>query len=84
VPFNRSSWSPINADGRLSAFAKWQEASKRFLDPKKDYLAEFLAAIPKVRVPKGEGETIKNAIEKAKRGAVKCVASRREAVENHR
>jgi len=54
------------------------------LDPKKDYLAEFLAAIPKVRVPKGEGETIKNAIEKAKRGAVKCVASRREAVENHR
>lgn len=36
----------------------------RSLDPTKDYLAEFLAAIPKVKVPKGEGETINKAIEK--------------------
>src|SRR5262249_11382292 len=47
---------------RLFVFNKWHDASKQFLDDTKDYLAEFLAAIPKVRVPTGGGDTLKNAI----------------------
>jgi hypothetical protein len=54
----------LETSERLFVFKKWHEASKPFLDDTNDYLAEFLAAIPKVRVPKGEGDTINKAIEK--------------------
>jgi hypothetical protein len=43
-------------------FAKWYEASQPFLDRTEDDLAAFPAAIPKVRVPTGEGDRLKNAI----------------------
>jgi hypothetical protein len=44
---------------------EWCRLSRAFLDPKKTpeyYLAAFLAELPKVRVPTGEGETIKKAL----------------------
>jgi hypothetical protein len=58
----QSGWR-LETSERLSVFTKWHEASKLILDETKDYLAEFFAAIPKVRVPKGEGDTIAKAIE---------------------
>ena len=54
----------LETSERLFVFAKWRDISQPFLDPTKDYLAEFLAAIPKVRVPKGERDTINEAIQK--------------------
>ena len=59
----QSGWR-LETSERLFVFKKWHEASKPLLDDTKDYLAEFLAAIPKVRAPKGEGDTINKAIEK--------------------
>ena len=44
---------------------EWCRLSRAFLNPKKTpeyYLAAFLAELPKVRVPTGEGETIKKAL----------------------
>jgi len=54
----------LGSSERLFLLKAWRDRSQAFLDDTKDYLAEFLAGIPKVRVPKGEGETIKKAIEK--------------------
>jgi hypothetical protein len=53
---------PLTTSERLSVFTKWYDASQAFLDPTEDHLAAFLAAIPKVRVPMGEGDTLNNAI----------------------
>src|SRR5207253_1271392 len=51
-------------DERLLAFAEWHRLSQPFLDdPGDDHLAMFLAELGKVRVPTGEGETIKKALE---------------------
>ncbi len=50
----------------MRAFNEWFRLSQAFLDPAKtrdSYLAAFLAELSKVRVPTGEGETIKNALE---------------------
>ena len=50
----------------MSAFDQWHRLSQPFLDPAKtrdDYLAAFLAELGKVRIPTGEGDTIKKALE---------------------
>jgi hypothetical protein len=50
----------------MPVFDEWHRLSQPFLDPAKtreDYLAMFLAELTKVRVPTGEGETIKKALE---------------------
>jgi CHC2 zinc finger len=50
----------------LPAFNEWHRVSQPLLDPAKtrdDYLPAFLAALRKVRVPTGEGETNKKALE---------------------
>ena len=49
----------------MAAFNKWYEASARNLDSQKtreQYLARFLSGIGKVRVPTGEGETLRKAL----------------------
>ena len=50
----------------MQVFNEWHRISQPFLDAGKtrdDYLAAFLAEIGKVRVPTGEGETIRKALE---------------------
>jgi hypothetical protein len=50
----------------MLALYEWCRLSHQFLDPKKTpdyYLAAFLAELRKVRVPSGEGDTIKKALE---------------------
>jgi CHC2 zinc finger len=50
----------------VPVFNEWHRLSQAFLDPAKtreDYLASFLASLRKVRVPTGEGETNKKALE---------------------
>jgi hypothetical protein len=52
----------------MQVFNEWHRISQAFLDAEKtrdDYLAAFLAELGKVRVPTGEGETIKKALEHA-------------------
>ncbi len=47
-------------------FEQWYRASQPHLDPDKtrdDYLAKFLGELGKVRVPAGEGEALKKALE---------------------
>ena len=47
-------------------FDEWHRLSQPFLDPQKtrdDYLAAFLAKPGKVRIPTGEGKTLKKALE---------------------
>src|SRR5262249_16640327 len=50
----------------MPAFDEWHRLSQPVLDPAKtpdDYLAAFVAELGKVRVPTGEGETLKKALE---------------------
>ena len=50
----------------MQAFNEWYRVSQAFLDrgkTREDYLAMFLAELTKVRIPTGEGETIKKALE---------------------
>jgi hypothetical protein len=50
----------------MLAFGEWYRLSEPFLDPAKTrdvYLAACLAELGKVRVPTGEGDTIKKAVE---------------------
>ena len=50
----------------MRTFNKWYGLSQPYLDPKKtrdDYLATFFAELGKVRVPTGEGEALKKALE---------------------
>jgi hypothetical protein len=50
----------------IKTFDKWYCVSQPYLDPNKtrdDYLASFLAEFGKVRVPTGEGEALKKALE---------------------
>src|SRR5262249_14620692 len=50
----------------MVAFTEWYRLSQPFLDTAKsrdDYLAAFLAELPKVRVPTGEGDTLNKALE---------------------
>jgi hypothetical protein len=55
------------ADELIHAFNRWYTVSAPHLDPKKtrdDYCGLFLAELGKVRVPTGEGEALKKALER--------------------
>jgi hypothetical protein len=55
----------LDTSDLMLTFDEWYRLSKPFLDPAKtreDYLAAFLAELGKVRVPTGEGQTIKEAL----------------------
>jgi hypothetical protein len=57
----------LSADELLKTFDEWYCASLPHLDPNKtrdDYLAMFLGEFGKVRVPTGEGEALKKAVER--------------------
>jgi hypothetical protein len=57
----------LNPDEAMRTFNKWYGTSQPYLDPKKtrdDYLARFLGELGKVRVPTGEGEALKKALER--------------------
>jgi hypothetical protein len=57
----------LNPDELMRTFNRWYGLSQPYLDPKKtrdDYLAAFLAELGKVRVPTGEGESLKKALER--------------------
>src|SRR5439155_27203650 len=57
----------LRTDELLNTFDEWHSASKPHLDPNKtreDYLAKFLAELGKVRVPTGEGEALKKALDR--------------------
>jgi hypothetical protein len=56
----------LNIGELMPAFNEWHRVSQPFLDPgetRDDHLASFLAELRKVRVPTGEGDTIKKALE---------------------
>jgi CHC2 zinc finger len=56
----------LNTSELMLALYEWYRLSHQFLDAKKTpdyYLAAFLAELRKVRVPSGEGDTIKKALE---------------------
>jgi hypothetical protein len=56
----------LNPEELIPTFDKWYSISRPYLDPKKtrdDYLAKFLAELGKVRVPTGEGEALRKALE---------------------
>jgi CHC2-type zinc finger protein len=57
---------PLEMAEVLVSFDEWHRRSLPFLDPAKtraDYLAAFLGELGKVRVPWGEGETLRKAME---------------------
>src|SRR5262249_41813517 len=57
----------------MPAFDEWHRLSQPFLDPAKTrdaYLAAFLAELRKVRVPTGEGHTIKEAVDRVRKLSV--------------
>jgi hypothetical protein len=57
----------LNIGELMPAFNEWHRVSQPFLDPgetRDDHLASFLAELRKVRVPTGEGDTLKNALER--------------------
>ena len=57
----------LNPDELCKTFNKWYCASQPYLDPKKtrdDYLGTFFGELGKVRVPTGEGEALKRALER--------------------
>jgi CHC2 zinc finger len=54
----------------MLALYEWYRLSHPFLDPAKTpdyYLAAFLAELRKVRIPAGEGETIKKAVDRVRK-----------------
>ncbi len=56
----------LSPDELIKAFDEWYRGSQPHLDPDKtrdDYLAKFFAELGKVRVPTGEGEALKKALE---------------------
>jgi hypothetical protein len=55
----------LTTDELMVAFNQWYSLSGSWLDPKMrdDHLASFLAGLGKVRLPMGEGDTIKKALE---------------------
>jgi len=58
-------WGALDTTELILTFDEWYRLSKPFLDSQKtydDYLAAFLAEFGKVRVPTGEGQTIKEAL----------------------
>jgi hypothetical protein len=60
----------LNIGELMPAFNEWHRVSQPFLDPAKTpdyYLAAFLAELRKVRMPAGEGETIKKAVDRVRK-----------------
>ena len=56
----------LNPDEAMRTFDNWYGLSQPYLDSKKtrdEYLAKFFAELGKVRVPTGEGEALKKALE---------------------
>ena len=56
----------LNLEELMKSFDKWHRNSQPYLNPKKtrdDYCGLFLAEFGKVRVPTGEGEALKKALE---------------------
>jgi hypothetical protein len=56
----------LSPEEPIKTFDEWHTASQSHLDPKKtrdDYLAMFLGEFGKVRVPTGEGEALRKALE---------------------
>ena len=56
----------LTAAELMLAFNEWHLVSQKFLDPgetRDDHFAMFLAELTKVRVPTGEGDTIRKALE---------------------
>jgi hypothetical protein len=56
----------LNPEELIPTFEKWYSLSRPHLDPKKnhdDYLGKFLGELGKVRVPTGEGEALRKALE---------------------
>jgi hypothetical protein len=63
-------WGLLDTTELIVTFDEWYTLSKPFLDSQKardDYLALFLAEFGKVRVPTGEGQTIKEALDSVSR-----------------
>lgn len=63
-------WGALDTSELMLAFDEWHRLSQPFLDSQKtrdDYLALFLAEFGKVRVPTGEGEILKKAVESVSR-----------------
>jgi hypothetical protein len=61
---------PLSSAELILAFDEWHRFSQTYLDPAKtreDYLAMFLGQLGKVRVPTGEGDTLKKALEHVSR-----------------
>ena len=57
----------LSPDELIKTFSDWYCGSRRHLDPKKtrdDYLGSFFAELGKVRVPTGEGESLKKALKR--------------------
>jgi hypothetical protein len=57
----------LNPDEAMRTFNNWYGLSQPYLDPKKErdyYLAKVFAELGKVRVPTGEGEVLKKALER--------------------
>ena len=64
----------LSPDELMRTFDKWYKASAPYLDPKKsrdNYLAAFLAELGKVRVPTGEGESLKKALKRVSALSIK-------------
>jgi hypothetical protein len=60
----------LNTPQLMLALYEWYRLSHPFLDPAKTpdyYLAAFLAELRKVRIPAGEGETIKKAVDRVRK-----------------
>jgi hypothetical protein len=53
----------LTVDELMMAFNEWHSLSRSWLDPEEDHLASFLAGLGKVRVPTGERDTLKKALE---------------------
>jgi CHC2 zinc finger len=63
-------WGLLDPTELMLTFDEWYRLSQPFLDAQKkreDYLAAFLANLGKVRVPTGEGQTIKEALDSVSR-----------------
>ena len=59
-------WGALDTSELMLTFDEWYRLSQPFLDSKKtrdDYLASFLGEFGKVRVPTGERQTLKKAVE---------------------
>jgi hypothetical protein len=63
-------WGALDTTELMLTFDEWYRLSQPFLDSQKtrdDYLAAFLAEFRKVRVPTGEGQTLKEALGRVSR-----------------